>query len=117
MWLVGLFVHGLPRNRRSAASSYLPTRRPRPSIQAMSPDCRATYEAVWRRVQVSGKRKHIAFEWDQAESKFHSLDSDGNGMLDFGELLSILFPEATEHEARSTPRLEVSSNSCNTSMR
>jgi len=48
--------------------------------------------------QVSGKRKHIVFEWEQAESKFHSLDSDGNGMLDFGELLSILFPSATPDE-------------------
>ena len=51
-------------------------------------------------LQVSGKRKHIVFEWEQAESKFHSLDADGNGMLDFGELLSILFPTATPDEAR-----------------
>ena len=37
---------------------------------------------------------------EQAEEKFHTLDADGNGMLDFGELLSILFPSASEHEVR-----------------
>ena len=118
-----LRTHRGRRSRHASAAAHTPrlTRRPRHPTKAahryrrlrargLRAPSRGELEAVharlgWRvRVQVSGKRKHIVFEWDQAESKFHSLDVDGNGLLDFGELLSILFPQASEHEARRPTR-------------
>lgn len=49
--------------------------------------------------QLLGKRKHIKFEsWDKAEETFHDLDLDGDGKLDFSELLRIFFPTAPQFE-------------------